>query len=73
MDSVEDRVELLNYAYPILDAGHEAKPCRIMEYLSSFKNLRLTGRNSLFQYTHFHDMMQAGRRVIDSLQMSEVK
>jgi hypothetical protein len=36
-----------------------------MDYLGSFGNLKLTGRNSLFQYAHFHDMMRSGREAVE--------
>jgi protoporphyrinogen oxidase len=55
----------LDHAYPILEIGHEEKVGRILEYLSSFRNLRLIGRNSLFKYTHFHNMMRQGRVLME--------
>lgn len=72
-DILDSRVELLDYAYPILDIGHEAKLERIMEFLNSFKNLKLIGRNSLFKYTHFHDMMRTGRDAVEGLQPTEAE
>jgi len=64
-DIIETHIERLEHAYPILEIGHEAKVGRILKYLESFRNLRLIGRNSLFKYTHFHNMMRQGRAVID--------
>ncbi len=58
-------VERLTHAYPVLETGHAMKVGRILKYLESFHNLKLIGRNSLFKYTHFHNMMRQGRAVID--------
>jgi protoporphyrinogen oxidase len=66
-DILDGRVELLDYAYPILDVDHGKNLERIIEYLGSFRNLKLIGRNSLFQYTHFHDMMRSGREAVEGL------
>ena len=66
-DILDARVEHLDYAYPILDIGHVAKLDRIMKYLDSFVNLKLIGRNCLFKYTHFHDMMRSGREAVEGL------
>jgi protoporphyrinogen oxidase len=69
-DVMDARVEHLNYAYPVLDIDHGEKLERIMEYLGSFQNLKLIGRNSLFKYIHFHDMMRSGREAVDGLAAS---
>jgi protoporphyrinogen oxidase len=66
-DILDSRVEFVDYAYPVLDLDHGEKLARIMDYLGSFQGLKLIGRNSLFKYTHFHDMMRSGREAIDSL------
>jgi protoporphyrinogen oxidase len=62
---IEAHVERLDYAYPILEIGHKEKVDRILKYLSAFRNLRLIGRNSLFKYTHFHNMMRQGRMLME--------
>ncbi|MDM7926721.1 MAG: FAD-dependent oxidoreductase [bacterium] len=64
-DVIGKRVERLEHAYPILETGHAVKVGRILKYLESFRNLRLIGRNSLFKYTHFHNMMRQGQAVIE--------
>lgn len=64
-DVLETHVERLTHAYPVLEIGHAMKVGRILKYLESFRNLRLIGRNSLFKYTHFHNMMRQGRAVIE--------
>ena len=45
--------------------GFEDKINQIFSYLDSIKNLRISGRNGKFLYTHVHDMMQFGREIID--------
>jgi protoporphyrinogen oxidase len=58
-------VQRMSHAYPILDVGHESKVRTIAEYLAGFENLKLTGRNGKFAYTHFHDMMRFGISMVD--------
>jgi protoporphyrinogen oxidase len=64
-DVIETHVERLEHAYPILETGHETRVQGILKYLESFRNLRLIGRNSLFKYTHFHNMMRQGRTIAE--------
>jgi protoporphyrinogen oxidase len=66
-DVFEAHAERLDRAYPILEIGHDSKVDCIMKYLSSFRNLHLIGRNSLFKYTHFHNMMHQGRMLVEDL------
>lgn len=51
-------------AYPILEVGVDQKIEKIFAYLKRFKNLRISGRNGRFLYTHVHDMMQFGQEII---------
>jgi protoporphyrinogen oxidase len=60
-DVFDSRVVVMDHAYPVLDVDHGDKLVRIMEYLRSYKNLDLIGRNSLFKYIHFHDIMRSAR------------
>lgn len=62
---IHSLVHRVDYAYPVLEIGHEKKLERILDFLNRFTNLKLIGRNSLFKYTHFHDMMRFGSSVID--------
>ena len=64
LDIKTDRIP---YAYPILDVRHTDSLKAIIEYLNTFHNLWLSGRNSLFKYTHFHDMMIDGRKIAEAL------
>lgn len=52
-------------AYPVLEIGFEEKIRQIFDYLKTFGNLRISGRNGKFLYTHVHDMMQFGKEIID--------
>jgi protoporphyrinogen oxidase len=51
-------------AYPILQSDYHEIIRPINNYLAQFKNLRLTGRNGLFSYSHIHDHMINGRNII---------
>jgi len=53
----------VEWAYPILEIGYEDKIQVISKFLSRFENLRVSGRNGKFLYTHIHDMMQFGKDI----------
>ena len=55
-------------AYPVLDVGSDEIISRILKYLEQFKNLRISGRNGKFTYTHLHDMLQFGKIAINDIQ-----
>lgn len=55
----------LNRAYPILEVSYEEKVQKIATFLKSFINLRISGRNGRFMYTHIHDMMRFGKEVTE--------
>ena len=61
-------VHRLSCAYPVLDTESETAAARIAEYLATFQNIRITGRNALFAYTHLHDQLQSGRELIAGYQ-----
>lgn len=54
----------IHYAYPILETGYEEKTQLIHDYLKGFSNLKISGRNGKFLYTHLHDMMGFGKEII---------
>ena len=56
----------IKYAYPVLEKGFSEKIQDIMDYLNSFSNLYLSGRNGMFMYTHIHDQIRLGKEIIDS-------
>jgi len=63
---IDGTVDRMNDAYPILEVGFEEKIGRIFSYLDRMRNLRVSGRNGRFLYTHVHDMMQFGKEIIDA-------
>lgn len=58
------RVLRMQYAYPVLELGFEEKIDKIFKYLDRFSNLKLSGRNGKFQYSHVHDMMIFARDIV---------
>ena len=61
---IDSEVKKLYNAYPILEKDFEKKINPVFKYLKQFKNLTLTGRNGLFEYTHIHDHMKNARNII---------
>jgi protoporphyrinogen oxidase len=60
-------VEVLPFAYPVLEAGYEEKVETIHLYFDGFTNLHLTGRNGKFVYSWTHSMMQYGRAIVEDI------
>jgi len=58
------KVVRMQYAYPVLELGFEDKIDSIFKYLSRFENLRLSGRNGRFLYSHVHDMLIFARDIV---------
>jgi protoporphyrinogen oxidase len=63
MNSVVYRIK---YAYPVLGKDFSEKIKGVFHYLNSFSNLFISGRNGLFLYTHIHDQMRQGKKIIDT-------
>tara|TARA_B100000768_G_C11277653_1_gene376776 strand:- start:116 stop:1429 length:1314 start_codon:yes stop_codon:yes gene_type:complete len=57
----------INNAYPVLEFGFNEKIDKIHAYLSKFKNLKISGRNGLFAYTHIHDQFINARKIIGDI------
>ena len=70
-DLFDSCIHKIKHAYPVLEKDYQTKINPIYDYLSSFKNLKLTGRNGLFAYTHIHDHMINGKRIINKLKSEE--
>jgi protoporphyrinogen oxidase len=64
-DVISNTVVRLRHAYPVLDHGFEKKLKVVNFFLDRFKNLRLAGRNGLFQYSWIHNMFRRGKELID--------
>jgi len=58
---------VLKNAYPVLTKDTQAKSRMVHDYLTRFKNLTMTGRNGLVQYSHIHDHMENAFRCFDHL------
>ena len=61
---LDSQVVRMHDAYPKLELGSEEKIRAIFSYLNTFDNLRVSGRNGKFLYTHIHDMMKFGKDII---------
>lgn len=64
-DIIDTSVIKLNRAYPVLETGYEAKIQQVFAFLNSFSNLKISGRNGKFAYTHVHDMMKFGKEIVE--------
>jgi protoporphyrinogen oxidase len=60
-------VEVLPFAYPVLEAGYEEKVEAIHRYFDGFENLYLTGRNGKFVYSWTPNMMHSGLAIVDDI------
>jgi protoporphyrinogen oxidase len=60
-------VHRMHHAYPVLNLETEKTVAMLYEYVGKFQNLRISGRNGKFLYTHLHDMLRFGWEVIDDL------
>ena len=64
---METRVHRIPRAYPILETTSIGKVNALMQYFKLFDNLIITGRNGLFSYIHFHDIMAMAKTMADRL------
>lgn len=64
---IESVVKKIFHAYPVLSLNYEENIKQVNNYLSKFKNLHLTGRNSLFTYSHIHDQMISARKITNDI------
>ncbi len=58
---------LLPHAYPVQSTGIEQRRARILDALSSLRNLHLLGRSGRFLYGHLHDQVSAAARLVSSM------
>jgi protoporphyrinogen oxidase len=63
-------IHRMENAYPVLDLKSEVAVTGLYDYLGKFQNLRLSGRNGMFLYTHMHDMLRFGMDVVDKIKSS---
>ena len=57
----------INNAYPVLEYRFNEKINKLRNYLSKFNNLKISGRNGLFAYTHIHDQFINARNIVSNL------
>ena len=53
------------YAYPVLKIGIEDKINKAIDYLNTFKNLKILGRNAKFEYVHTHNLFSEAKNLIN--------
>lgn len=63
---IGNKIHRIHHAYPILEVGFEDKITLLYEYLNTFENIDITGRNGLFAYSHIHDHMINARTVVSN-------
>jgi protoporphyrinogen oxidase len=63
-DIIDSKVYRMKFAYPVLELGIEEKIKQLQQYLNGFENLKVTGRNGKFVYSHIHDMLSFGKNII---------
>ncbi len=72
VDIVGSVIHKMSNAYPVLDLGFEKTVEQLYRFLQKFQNLRLSGRNGRFLYTHMHDMLRFGLDLVNELKHSPV-
>ena len=61
---IKSKTIKLNYAYPIMDLESKEKIEALLGYLRRFKNIDFIGRNSLFEYTHTHNLFTEAKELV---------
>jgi len=61
---IDTSVIRLHRAYPILESNYEENLNIITSFLTNFSNLKISGRNGKFMYSHIHDMMRFGKETV---------
>ena len=55
------------FAYPILKIGIEDEVKKALNYLETFRNLYILGRNAKFEYVHIHNLFRNAKKFINQL------
>lgn len=58
------RLGRMDRAYPVLEKSLAEEARKILAYLASFDNLKLSGRAATYQYVWMHELMAAGAAMI---------
>lgn len=61
---VDTSIVRLQCAYPILESSYERNLNTIADFLVNFDNLKISGRNGKFTYSHIHDVMRFGKEAV---------
>lgn len=64
---IESLIHKLQFAYPVVETGMEQKLESVYDYLSSFDNLHILGRNAEFKYLHIHNLFKESRELAHKL------
>lgn len=67
-DVIGSKLFNIKNAYPILEIGQEKELRMLIDYLQSFKNHQLIGRNVEFKYLHTHHIIWKARKLIENLE-----
>lgn len=59
--------ERISYAYPVLERDYRGKISKVLEYLSRFHNLEISGRCGLFKYLWIHNLLSEGKNIAGRL------
>ena len=57
----------LKYAYPIIIKDINNKIIKINTYFNQFKNLRLIGRSTTFEYLHTHHILERSEKLVKQM------
>jgi len=70
-DIIEKHLIHSRFAYPIFNKGFENHLSIIQDHLSTFTNLRSTGRQGAFSYPNMHSAMRMGAEAVNDLVQSQ--
>lgn len=60
-------VHRLPFAYPVLELATEGRVREVDAHVSRFANLHVVGRAGRFEYVHVHDLVRAGRELVERI------
>ena len=66
-DVEEVIIHKFQYAYPVIESDMEHKLHPVYNYLSSFDNLHILGRNAEFKYLHIHHLFKEAKMLVQKL------
>jgi len=66
-DIIKYNMVELKYAYPIIIKDINKKIIKINTYFNQFKNLRLIGRSTTFEYLHTHHILERSEKLVKQM------